>query len=51
MPEVLRIFRDLRVMRKLDRSSLVFMWHNNGIEGNGFTMQATGIIRVLYKLP
>ena len=51
MPEVVRIFRDLRVMRKLDRSSLVFMWHNNGIEGNGFTMQVTGIIRVLYKLP
>ena len=43
--------RDLRAMRKLDRSSLVLMTFNGTAEGSPFAVTVMGTIRTLYKLP
>ena len=50
-PAITRLDRDLRVMRKVERSSLVFSIQNVSSEGTAFNVRVTGIIRVLYKLP
>ena len=42
---------DLRSQRKLDRSTLIWTSIAQGREGTAFTVQETGIIRCLYKLP
>ena len=46
-----RVKEDIRAQRKLDRSSVMLINNNTLVEGNPFTVQVTGIIRVLYKLP
>ena len=50
-PVVARLDRDLHVMRKMDRSALVFSISNVSIEGLGFDVRMVGIIRCLYKMP
>ena len=46
-----RVDRDLKVMRKIDRSTVVMIIHNEALEGTSFTMAFSGLVRVLYKLP
>ena len=48
---MLEIKQDLRVARKLDRSSLVLLLKTNAVSGTTFITEITGIVRVLYKLP
>ena len=45
------VYRDLRVQRKLDRSSLFVNHEAEAHIGTGFAVALTGIIRCLYKLP
>ena len=45
------IYRDLRVQRKLERSSLYAMHELGSRLGTSFNVNVMGIIRVLYKLP
>ena len=47
----LEIVRDLKVMRKVDRSSLVLVVETAAGEGTTFSMRLHGLVRVLYKLP
>ena len=47
----IELYRDLRVQRKLDRSSMCLMMINQGIEGSTFNVMLIGVVRVLYKLP
>ena len=45
------IEKDLRAMRKLDRSTLALIVHNGAVEGTAFTIGMSGLTRSLYKLP
>ena len=47
----LRIEKDIRSQRKLDRASLVFRAENDSMEGSTFSVRMVGLIRCLYKLP
>ena len=46
-----RLYLDLRVQRKLERSSVVFMTKNDAVEGSTFSVAVQGLVRSLYKLP
>ena len=46
-----RIDVDLRALRKMDRSSVWIAFVNNVREGTSFSVQYTGLVRTLYKLP
>ena len=45
------IEKDLRAMRKLDRSTLALLVRNDVGEGTTFAVQIIGLTRTLYKLP
>ena len=47
----LRLDRDLRAMRKLDRATMYLRVENDNVEGTTFAIRIAGLIRVLYKLP
>ena len=46
-----RIEKDLRAQRKLDRSTMFLTIKNDPRQGTAFEVQVTGIVRMLYKLP
>ena len=43
--------QDLKVQRKLGRSTVALMANNTAIQGSNFAIGFRGIIRILYKLP
>ena len=48
---LVEVFKDLRVQRKLDRSSAVLLLEANSRLGTAFDVSCMGIVRGLYKLP
>ena len=47
---LVRVDQDLRAARKIDRSSVYLRIQNTAVQGSTFTIQLSGLIRVLYKL-
>ena len=48
---ILRVEKDLRAQRKIDRSSPFMSVRVDNIQGTAFSVIESGIVRVLYKLP
>ena len=46
-----RVDRDIRSQRKVERSTLALFVQNTNTEGAGNSIRITGLVRVLYKLP
>ena len=51
VPMPFRIEADLRMARKLDRSTIYMSMHSSVDQGAGFVTAVNGMVRCLYKLP
>ena len=48
---ILRVEKDIRAQRKIDRSTPFLVVRTNQVQGTAFAVIESGIIRILYKLP